>query len=123
MHALEEVYSEEEDDEGKKSGDGGGGRKMNGIEDNSEKTKKPDDEEFSDDEDDDDDEDEYDKTMLENFPTCIDSNDDVDEFIIFRDTLQCTSLYYNILNISNLSLLSSLTGHVSFLIVKENLLK
>ena len=62
---------------------------MNGIED--EKKKKDatdDDEEFSDDDDDDDDEDDYDKTMLENFTTCIDSNDDVDEFVIFRDTLQ-----------------------------------
>jgi hypothetical protein len=61
---------------------------MNGIEDDSnEKSKKPetDDEDFTDDEDDDDDE--YDKTMLENYTTCIDSNDDVDEFVIFKDTL------------------------------------
>ncbi len=35
-----------------------------------------------------DDEDEYDKTLLENYNSCIDENDEVDEFVIFRDTLQ-----------------------------------
>ena len=35
-----------------------------------------------------DDEDEYDKTVLESFNTCIDENDEVDEFIIFKNTLQ-----------------------------------
>jgi hypothetical protein len=63
---------------------------MNGIEEN-EKSKKNEttDEEDLSDEDDDDDEDDYDyDNMLENFTTCIDSNDEVDEFIIFRDTLQ-----------------------------------
>ena len=36
----------------------------------------------------DDEDDEFDKTLLENFNSCIDSNDEVDEFVIFRDTLQ-----------------------------------
>lgn len=35
-----------------------------------------------------DDEDEYDKTILESFNTCIDENDEVDEFLIFKNTLQ-----------------------------------
>ena len=37
---------------------------------------------------DDEDDDEFDKNMLENFNSCIDDNDEVDEFIIFRNTLQ-----------------------------------
>jgi hypothetical protein len=34
------------------------------------------------------DSDDYDKTILENYNTCIDENDEVDEFVIFKDTLQ-----------------------------------
>lgn len=80
------MYSEEEDEEEKKSGQ----KKMNGIEDDHKSGKKADgtdDEDFSDDDDDDDDDD-YEKTMLEAYGTVIDENDDIDEFIIFRDTLQ-----------------------------------
>ena len=43
----------------------------------------------------DDDYDEYDKTLLENYNTCIDSNDEVDEFVIFKDTLQCRFFHFN----------------------------
>lgn len=64
---------------------------MNGVEnasnDEHEKSKANDDDSDLDDISDDED-DEYDKTMLENFTTCIDSNDEVDEFVIFKDTLQ-----------------------------------
>jgi hypothetical protein len=45
-----------------------------------------------------DDEDEYDKTMLENYNSCIDENDEVDEFVIFRDTLQGKISYSHLLN-------------------------
>ena len=58
---------------------------MNGIED------AKDDEDESDYDDSDDEYDEYDKTSLENYTTCIDTNDEVDEFVIFKDTLQCKS--------------------------------
>ena len=78
---------------------------MNGIEDQTnEKSKKSetDDEEFTDDEDDDDDE--YDKTMLENYTTCIDSNDEVDEFVIFKDTLHGILFIFQVFNILCISL-------------------
>jgi hypothetical protein len=66
---------------------------MNGIENGLTKddhtSKSNDDDDDSDlDDDDDEDYDEYDKTLLENYSSCIDSNDEVDEFVIFRDTLQ-----------------------------------
>ena len=32
--------------------------------------------------------DEYDRTLLENYNSCIDKNDEVDEFVVFKDTLQ-----------------------------------
>ena len=68
-------------------------KKMNGIENGILKddqiNKSNDEDDDSDLDDDDDDEyDEYDKTLLENYTSCIDSNDEVDEFVIFRDTLQ-----------------------------------
>ena len=60
---------------------------MNGVDEMADKADE--DEEDSDlDDYSDDDDDEFDKTMLENFNSCIDSNDEVDEFVIFRDTLQ-----------------------------------
>jgi hypothetical protein len=34
------------------------------------------------------DSDDYDKTVLETYSTCVDENDDLDEFVIFKDTLQ-----------------------------------
>jgi hypothetical protein len=37
---------------------------------------------------DDEDEDDYDHTVLEDFTTVLDTSDDVDEFVIFKDTLQ-----------------------------------
>ena len=43
----------------------------------------------SDDLSDEDDYDDYDRTLLENYASCIDANDAVDEFVIFKDTLQC----------------------------------
>jgi hypothetical protein len=68
---------------------------MNGIENglskSSENGNKLDDDEESDLDDlSDDDYDEYDKTLLENYNSCIDANDEVDEFVIFKDTLQGT---------------------------------
>lgn len=90
---LTKRYTEgdEDDEEEKKAG------KMNGIEDNETKGgKKPDandDEDFSDDEDDDDDDDDDFETMLDSFGTCIDENDEVDEFVAFRDTLQGIYIY------------------------------
>lgn len=64
---------------------------MNGIENGLSKSRENDDDDDDSDLDDlsDDDYDEYDKTLLENYNTCIDSNDEVDEFVIFKDTLQC----------------------------------
>lgn len=73
---------------------------MNGIENGILKddqiNKSNDEDDDSDLDDDDDDEyDEYDKTLLENYTSCIDSNDEIDEFVIFRDTLQSKKKYYN----------------------------
>ena len=71
---------------------------MNGIENglskSAENGNKLDDDDGSDLDDlsDDDDYDEYDKTLLENYNSCIDANDEVDEFVIFKDTLQCKHL-------------------------------
>ena len=63
---------------------------MNGIENSKGENGKTDDEDDSDLDDLTDDEyDEYDKTLLENYSSCIDENDEVDEFVIFKDTLQC----------------------------------
>ena len=66
---------------------------MNGIENGKDDLdiKNEDDDDDSD-LDSDDEYDEYDKTMLENYATCIDANDEVDEFVIFKDTLQCNLL-------------------------------
>jgi hypothetical protein len=63
---------------------------MNGIENGREdKIGLNDDDDDSElDDSDDEDYDEYDKTLLENYTSCIDSNDEVDEFVIFKDTLQ-----------------------------------
>ena len=79
--------SDSDDDEEKKAS----GKKMNGIENVEEKA----DEKINDDEEDSDlddysdsDLDEFDRTLLENFSSCIDSEDAVDEFVIFKDTLQ-----------------------------------
>lgn len=89
FHLKGEIDSEEEEIEDKKSA----GKKMNGIENgvlkDDQNSKSNDEDDDSDlDDDDDDDFDEYDKTLLENYTSCIDSNDEVDEFVIFRDTLQ-----------------------------------
>lgn len=86
---LEEVDSDEEEIEDKKAV----GKKMNGIENgilkDDQNSKSNDEDDDSDlDDDDDDDYEEYDKTLLENYASCIDSNDEVDEFVIFKDTLQ-----------------------------------
>jgi hypothetical protein len=66
---------------------------MNGIENGLSKSGENDDDDDDSDLDDlsDDDYDEYDKTLLENYNSCIDENDEVDEFVIFKDTLQCKS--------------------------------
>lgn len=80
------IEDDEEDDEEKK-----GSQKSNGMESEKEdgKIEDEDDEEDSDlDSDLDDDEDEFDRTLLESYNSCIDENDEVDEFIIFRDTLK-----------------------------------
>lgn len=74
---------------------------MNGIEngnskDDQNKSADEDDDSDLDDDDDDDDYDEYDKTLLENYTSCIDSNDEVDEFIIFKDTLQRKHILFKI---------------------------
>lgn len=65
---------------------------MNGIEDIKEDSngKAVDDSDLDSDLDDSDDDeyDEYDKTLLENYTSCIDTNDEVDEFVVFKDTLQ-----------------------------------
>jgi hypothetical protein len=86
---IEDTYSEEEDEDDKKTTKS---KSMNGIENalsKSAENGKVDDGEDSDSDDySDDDYDEYDKTLLENYNTCIDSNDEVDEFVIFKDTLQ-----------------------------------
>jgi hypothetical protein len=83
---LDENDTEEEDDEDKKD------KKMNGVENSPSKGedgKPTDDDEDSDlDEDSDDEEDEFDKTLLETYSSAIDANDEVDEFVIFKDTLQ-----------------------------------
>lgn len=62
---------------------------MTGIEDTKEDGKINDESDDSDlDDSDDEDYDEYDKTLLENYNSCIDENDEVDEFVVFKDTLQ-----------------------------------
>jgi importin-7 len=77
---LDDAESESDEEEEKKSSS----RKMNGIENGSKAELGN-----SDDDDDDDEEDEeYDRTLLENFNSCIDENPEVDEFILFKDTLQ-----------------------------------
>lgn len=73
-----DVESEEDDDDEDKKGKKG--KDMEKLEDDDDDD---DDDEFSDDE-----YDEGDHTVLENYTTCIDSNDEVDEFVIFKDTLQ-----------------------------------
>jgi hypothetical protein len=40
----------------------------------------------------DDDDDEFDKNILENFNSCIDDNEEVDEFVIFKNTLQSKNI-------------------------------
>ena len=42
----------------------------------------------------DDDDDEFDKNILENFNSCIDENEEVDEFVIFKNTLQSKLYFY-----------------------------
>ena len=91
---LLEASDDEDDDENKK-----GPRKSNGMDDekdaDGEKIEEEDDEDDDDSDLDDldDDEDEYDKTLLENYNTCIDDNDEVDEFVIFKDTLQSSKFH------------------------------
>lgn len=80
--------SAEEDEEDEKKE---GKQKMNGVENGLAKQsgRSIEDESDSDLDDSDLDEyDEYDKTLLESYQSCIDSNDEVDEFVIFKDTLQ-----------------------------------
>jgi hypothetical protein len=86
---FEETVSDEEDEDEKKSSrkSGGGGTSAMESEKDDTKAEDEDDEEDSDLEDFDDDDDEYDRTLLENYETCIDENDEVDEFVIFKDTL------------------------------------
>jgi len=80
---FDEVDSDDDEDDKKAIS-----KKMNGIE-NTKDDKLNDDDDDSDLDDSDDEEyDEYDKTLLENYSSCIDANDEVDEFVIFKDTLQ-----------------------------------
>jgi hypothetical protein len=83
---IDEDGSEEDEEEEEKKGSP---KKMNGIENTKGENGKADDDDDSDLDDLTDDEyDEYDKTLLENYTSCIDENDEVDEFVIFKDTLQ-----------------------------------
>ncbi len=62
------------------------GKGMTGIEDIKDIAEDTDDSDLDDDSDDE--YDEYDRTLLENYNSCIDENDEVDEFVVFKDTLQ-----------------------------------
>lgn len=82
---FDEVDTEDEEDDKKVSSKG----KMAGIENIKEDGKIGDESDDSDlDDSDDDDYDEYDKTLLENYNSCIDENDEIDEFVVFKETLQ-----------------------------------
>ena len=67
-------------------------KKMNGIENTKDDKLNEDDDDSDLDDSDDEEYDEYDKTLLENYSSCIDANDEVDEFVIFKDTLQGNEL-------------------------------
>ena len=79
--------SDEDDGDHEKKAIQNANKKSTGMEEDSFKKEADDDDseldELSDDEDD-----EFDKNILENFNSCIDDNEEVDEFIIFRNTLQ-----------------------------------
>jgi len=81
---IDEAYSDEDDEDEKKSST----KKMNGIENGKDENAKETEEDSDLDDLSDDEYDEYDKTLLESYTSCIDSNDEVDEFVIFKDTLQ-----------------------------------
>lgn len=72
---LDEVYSDEEEENEKKN---------KALQSNAKEAEDDDESDL----DDFDDDDEYDRTLLENYSTCIDNNDEVDEFVIFKETLQ-----------------------------------
>jgi hypothetical protein len=76
-------FSEDDEEDEKKSS-----RKMNGGEKLEELNGKSEDDDSDLDDYSDDEFDEYEGTLLENYSTCIDNNDEVDEFVIFKDTLQ-----------------------------------
>ena len=79
----EEIETDEEEEEKKGASKGRGG--MSGIE---AAEGIEDDEDSELDDSDDEDYDEYDRTLLENYNSCIDENDEIDEFVVFKDTLQ-----------------------------------
>lgn len=81
---FDEVETDEEEDDKKVTSKG----KMTGIEDSKEGIVDGDSDDSDFDDSDDEDYDEYDRTMLENYNSCIDENDDIDEFVVFKDTLQ-----------------------------------
>jgi hypothetical protein len=81
---FEDVETDEEEDDKKMTSKG----KIGGIEDAKEGIVDGDSDDSDFDDSDDDDYDEYDRTLLENYNSCIDENDDVDEFVVFKDTLQ-----------------------------------
>lgn len=85
---LADESSDEEEEEKKVSLKGKGG--MTGIEDIKDVADDTDDSDLDDDSDDE--YDEYDRTLLENYNSCIDENDEVDEFVVFKDTLQALQM-------------------------------
>ena len=83
-----ELESDEDDGDHEKKALQSLGKKNNGMDEDANNKKETDEDDSDLDDLDDEDDDEFDKNMLENFNSCIDDNDEVDEFIIFRNTLQ-----------------------------------
>jgi hypothetical protein len=82
---FEEIETDEEEEDKKVSIKG----KISGSMEETGKEGIVDDSDDSDLDDSDDDEyDEYDRTLLESYNSCIDENDEIDEFVVFKDTLQ-----------------------------------
>jgi hypothetical protein len=67
---------------------------MNGIENGNRRVSTNEDDDSDLDDLSDDEYDEYDKTLLESYASCIDTNDEIDEFVIFKDTLQGKNLFF-----------------------------
>jgi importin-7 len=94
-----DVESEDEDDDDNNNKKSSKNMEAGEVDDLEEDEEDSDDEyDYSDDE-----YDEGDKTVLETFTSCIDENDDVDEFVIFKDTLQSKFsffffLFFNIID-------------------------